>query len=193
MIVDGARRPKSIPRKMRRFLEKDDPGAKNSQKCFDMPQGDVSRCCALQFDCCAAGYDWADLVGKLENLNATNRPANFPAHVIPSSSSEFAQLQAKLTVRRCDGLWRRTDCVVMQDYQEVLVKVEEKDKLVSAKMNRGTQIVDGKLCQRQLRRPLNFREWNQQVMPAACLLPQVSIGLCSAWTLCGSLTMPLGL
>jgi len=129
VIIDGARRPKPIPRKMRRFLEKDDPGAQNSQKCFDMPQG----------------YDWADLVGKLENLNAANRPANFPAHVIPSSSSEFAQLKAKLT-----------------DYQEVLVKVEEKDKLVSAKMNRGTQIVDGKLCQRQLRQPLNFREWNQQ-------------------------------
>ena len=57
----------------------------------------------------------------------------------------------------------------MQDYKETRVKIDPKDELISSKMNRGTQMVNGELHLRQLKTPLNFREWNQQVTANACL------------------------
>jgi len=127
---NGVIKPNPIPRKMRKFSEKDLHRDENKQKSFDMPQG----------------YDWAGLKSSLENLNVANKTvANFPANVIPADSIEYEQLKSKI-----------------RDYKETKVKIDPKDELISSKMNRGTQMVNGKLHLRQLRTPLNFREWNQQ-------------------------------
>ena len=38
---NGVMKPNPIPRKMRKFSEKDLNQDKNKQKCFDMPQGEL--------------------------------------------------------------------------------------------------------------------------------------------------------